>query len=53
MTPAPAVHPGEMYFYFDPIDLLPPEGQARWAADPAEHQKMVEEARAAAVAAHH
>ena len=44
---APAVHPGEMYFYFDPIDLLPPEGQARWA-DPAEHEKMVEEARAAA-----
>ena len=31
---APAVHPGETYFYFDPIDLLPPEGQARWA-DPA------------------
>ena len=31
---APAVHPGEVYFYFDPIDLLPPEGQARWA-DPA------------------
>ncbi len=45
---APAVHPGEMYFYFDPIDLLPPEGQARWA-DPAEHAKMVEEARAAAL----
>jgi lysine 2,3-aminomutase len=45
---APAVHPGEMYFYFDPIDLLPPEGQARWA-DPAEHDKMVEEARAAAL----
>jgi len=47
---APAVHPGEMYFYFDPIHLLPPEGQARWA-DPAEQQKMVEEARAAALAA--
>jgi lysine 2,3-aminomutase len=46
---APAVHPGETYFYFDPIDLLPPEAQARWA-DPAEHAKMVEEARAAAVA---
>ena len=45
---APAVHPGEMYFYFDPIDLLPPEGQARWA-DPAQHEKMVEEARAAAL----
>ena len=45
---APAVHPGEMYFYFDPIDLLPPEGQARWA-DPAQHENMVEEARAAAL----
>jgi len=45
---APAVHPGEMYFYFDPIDLLPPEGQARWA-DPAQHAVMVEEARAAAL----
>jgi len=49
---APAVHPGESYFYFDPIDLLPPAGQARWA-DPAEHQKMVEEARAAALASPH
>src|SRR3954453_9640237 len=49
---APAVHPGEMYFYLDPIDLLPPEGQARWA-DPAEHDKMVEEARAAALATPH
>jgi lysine 2,3-aminomutase len=49
---APAVHPGEMYFYFDPIDLLPAEGQARWA-DPAQHEKMVEEARAAAVATPH
>src|SRR3954465_4053399 len=46
---APAVHPGVIYFYFDPIDLLPPEGQARWA-DPAEHAKMIEEARAAAIA---
>jgi lysine 2,3-aminomutase len=49
---APAVHRGEMYFYFDPIDLLPPEGQARWA-DPAQHQVMVEEARAAALASPH
>jgi lysine 2,3-aminomutase len=49
---APAVHPGETYFYFDPIDLLPPEGQARWA-DPAEHDVMVEEARAAALASPH
>jgi lysine 2,3-aminomutase len=49
---APAVHRGETYFYFDPIDLLPPEGQARWA-DPAQHQQMVEEARAAALASRH
>src|SRR3954447_13629983 len=46
---APAVHPGEVYFYFDPIDLLPAAGQARWA-DPAEHPRMVEEARQAALA---
>jgi lysine 2,3-aminomutase len=44
---APAVHPGEHYFYFDPIHLLPPEGQARWA-DPAQHQAMLDEALAAA-----
>jgi lysine 2,3-aminomutase len=44
---APAVHPGEVYFYFDPIDLLPPAGQARWA-DPAQHQPMIDEALAAA-----
>jgi lysine 2,3-aminomutase len=49
---APAVHPGVVYFYFDPIDLLPPEGQSRWA-DPAEHDKMIEEARAAALATPH
>jgi lysine 2,3-aminomutase len=45
---APSVRPGQHFFYFDPIDLLPPEGQARWA-DPAQHQVMIEEARAAAV----
>ncbi|HVZ89799.1 MAG TPA: KamA family radical SAM protein [Polyangia bacterium] len=49
---APAVHRGVEYFYFDPIDLLPPEGQARWA-DPAQHEKMLEEARAAARAKPH
>jgi lysine 2,3-aminomutase len=46
---APAVHPGAVYFYFDPIDLLPPAGRARWA-DPVEQVRMVEEARAAASA---
>jgi lysine 2,3-aminomutase len=49
---APAVHPGEVYFYFDPIHLLPPEGQSRWS-DPAQHQAMVEEARAAAISSRH
>ncbi|HVU51136.1 MAG TPA: KamA family radical SAM protein [Polyangia bacterium] len=44
---APAVHPGQVYYYFDPIHLLPPEGQARWA-DPAQHQAMLDEALAAA-----
>ena len=39
--------PGSFYFYFDPIHLLPPEGQQRWA-DPAQHTVMIEEARAAA-----
>jgi lysine 2,3-aminomutase len=49
---APAVHAGEVYCYFDPIQLLPPEGQARWA-DPAEQARMVDEACAAAAAAPH
>jgi lysine 2,3-aminomutase len=44
---SPAVHPGVHYFYFDPIDLLPAEGQARWA-DRAQHQVMMDEALAAA-----
>jgi lysine 2,3-aminomutase len=49
---APAVHAGEVYFYFDPLHLLPEQGRARWA-DPAEQIRMVEEARAAALAAPH
>jgi lysine 2,3-aminomutase len=43
------VKPGQLFYYFDPIDRLPPEGQARWA-DPAEHDKMLEEARQAVLA---
>ena len=46
---SPAVHPGQLYYYFDPIDLLPPEGQRRWA-DPRQHQAMLDEAKAAALA---
>jgi lysine 2,3-aminomutase len=44
---SPAVRPGHFYFYFDPIHLLPPEGQRRWA-DPTQHTVMIEEARVAA-----
>jgi lysine 2,3-aminomutase len=44
---SPSVKPGQRYTYFDPIDQLPPEGQARWA-DPREHQAMIDEAVAAA-----
>src|SRR3954464_5176558 len=44
---SPNVHPGKLYYYFDPIDLLPAEGRARWA-DPADHQLMIDEARIAA-----
>jgi lysine 2,3-aminomutase len=44
---SPAVRPGHLYFYFDPIHLLPPEGQQRWA-DPSQHTVMIEEARVAA-----
>jgi lysine 2,3-aminomutase len=46
---SPAVHPGETYYYFDPIDLLPAEGQRRWA-DAGQHQLMLDEAAAAALA---
>ena len=49
---APACKPGEVYFYFDPIDQLARGASARWA-DPAEHIRMVEEAQAAALAAPH
>jgi lysine 2,3-aminomutase len=44
---SPVVHPGEYFCFFDPIHLLPPAGQARWA-DPREHERMIEEAIAIA-----
>ncbi len=44
---APAVRKDQNFYYFDPIDQLPPSGRARWA-DPAEHQKMIQEAEGAA-----
>ena len=43
---APSVKPG-FFLYFDPIDTLAPEVQARWK-NPAEQDKMVEQAIAAA-----
>ncbi len=44
---SPNVNPDAFYFYFDPIDLLPAEGQARWA-DVGQHDVMMQEALAAA-----
>ncbi|MBI2895470.1 MAG: KamA family radical SAM protein [Deltaproteobacteria bacterium] len=44
---APSVKHGRHFCYFDPIDLLPPEGSARWQ-DPGEHQPMIDAAIAAA-----
>ena len=49
MYTSPNVHPGVYYYYFDPVDLLPAEGRARWA-DPAQHQRMIDEAHRAALA---
>jgi len=40
---SPNVDREAYYCYFDPIDLLPPEGKARWA-DPSQHQAMIDEA---------
>jgi lysine 2,3-aminomutase len=44
---SPAVHAELAYLYFDPVDLLPKEGQERWAR-PAERQRMIDEAISAA-----
>lgn len=41
---APSVKPGASFFYFDPIDQLTEEMQARWA-DPEERHKMLDELR--------
>ncbi|MCS6915741.1 MAG: KamA family radical SAM protein [Myxococcales bacterium] len=46
---SPAVKPGRFFYYFDPLHLLPEEGQRRWA-DPAQHEVMIEEARQGALA---
>ncbi len=42
---APYVKPGQLFYYFDPVDLLPEAGRRRWA-DPSQHEVMMEEARA-------
>jgi lysine 2,3-aminomutase len=39
---APAVAPGRTFYYLDPIDSLPPEGQERWR-DPEEHRAILAE----------
>lgn len=46
---APSVKPGQHFLYFDPVDRLSPEAQARWA-DPSEQQKMIDAALEAAAA---
>ncbi len=40
---SPNVDSDARYLYFDPIDLLSPEGRERWS-DPAQHRRMVDEA---------
>ncbi|MDB5026348.1 MAG: Lysine 2,3-aminomutase [Candidatus Eremiobacteraeota bacterium] len=40
---APSVKPGESFLYFDPIDTLDPDAQARWAV-PALQEEMIREA---------
>jgi lysine 2,3-aminomutase len=40
---APSVKPGEEFLYFDPVDRLSPEAQARWA-DPKLQEGMIAEA---------
>ena len=44
---APSVKPGQSFLYFDPIDTLGPEAQARWAV-PALQEAMIREAVARA-----
>ncbi|MEY4581792.1 MAG: hypothetical protein RL701_6495 [Pseudomonadota bacterium] len=37
---SPNIDENAVYLYFDPIELLPPEGRARWA-DPHEHATII------------
>jgi lysine 2,3-aminomutase len=40
---SPNVDENKVYLYYDPIDLLPEEGQKRWA-DETQHEAIVQEA---------
>ena len=40
---APSVKPGKLFLYFDPVDRLAPDIQARWA-DTSEQRKMINDA---------
>ncbi|MFI5297828.1 MAG: KamA family radical SAM protein [Polyangiales bacterium] len=40
---SPAVKQGQFYLYYDPLQLLSKEAQARWA-DPSQHEKMIDSA---------
>ena len=44
---APSVKPGQLFLYFDPLDTLSPQAQARWAV-PALQEQMIAEAIARA-----
>lgn len=46
---APSVKPGQMFLYFDPLETLSPEAQARWH-DPVAREEMMDEARHKALA---
>ena len=46
MFRSPNVNATGRYLHFDPIDLLPEEGQERWA-DASQHERIVAEAIAA------
>ena len=43
---SPVVRPGELFFFFDPVDTLSPEAQVRWR-DERERRSMIEAARRA------
>ena len=47
---SPAVRPGELFYFYDPIDTLEPEQQRRWR-DPDERKAMIHSATDAAEAA--